>query len=134
MYKPLIFKLNQGDSSVLDNAPTKDDLILSSTINMPLYSLGFHSFLHRTKNAMSITNNLQTKNKFYYIVNPFEHVVPNYEDSLKNLTKEYLNLKDESPDILSPSLPSRREKDHKGSRRTCAQRQRNQTKPSRFHD
>lgn len=101
MYQPLIFKLNQGDSSVLDNAPTKDDLILSSTINMPLYSLGFHSFLHRTKNAMSITNNLQTKNKFYYIVNPFEHVVPNYEDSLKNLTKEYLNLKDESPDILS---------------------------------
>ena len=43
---------------------------------------------------MSITNNLQTKNKFYYVVNPFEHVISNYEDSLKNLTKHYLkNIK-----------------------------------------
>ena len=43
----------------------KDNLILSSTVNMPLTSLGFHHFIHRTKNSMSITNNLQTKNKFF---------------------------------------------------------------------
>jgi cytochrome oxidase Cu insertion factor (SCO1/SenC/PrrC family) len=50
---------------------------------------------------MSITNNLQTKNKFYYVVNPFEHVISNYEDSLKNLTKHYLNIKEDTPEILS---------------------------------
>ncbi len=100
MYQPFIFELESGKSDVLDKSKS-DNLILSSTINMPLTSLGFHNFLHRTKNAMSITNNLQTKNKFYYVINPFEHVVANYEDSLKNLTKTYLGIKEEAPEILS---------------------------------
>jgi len=101
MYHPLIFKLESGKSDILDKGIKKENLILSSTINMPLISLGFHQYMHRTKNAMSITNNLQTKNKFYYVVNPFEHVISNYEDSLKNLTKHYLNIKEDTPEILS---------------------------------
>ncbi len=101
MYQPLIFKLESGKSDILDKGVKKDNLILSSTINLPLTSLGFHTFIHRTKNAMSITNNLQTKNKFYYVVNPFEHVISNYDDSLKNLTKHYLNIKEDTPEILS---------------------------------
>jgi hypothetical protein len=93
MYQPIIFKLESSKSDIVDKGVKKENLILSSTINMPI-SLGFHQFMHRTKNAMSITNNLQTKNKFYYVVNPFEHVISNYEDSLKNLTKHYLkNIK-----------------------------------------
>lgn len=101
MYQPFVFKLESGKSTILDKGPNKDNLILSSTINLPMCSLGFHSFMHRTKNAMSITNNLQTKNKFYYVVNPFEHVISNYDDSIKNLTKLYLSIKDDNPDILS---------------------------------
>jgi 23S rRNA U2552 (ribose-2'-O)-methylase RlmE/FtsJ len=101
MYQPLIFKLESGKSDILDKEIKTENLILSSTINMPLTSLGFHTFIHRTKNAMSITNNLQTKNKFYYVVNPFEHVISNYDDSLKNLTKHYLNIKEDTPEILS---------------------------------
>ena len=101
MYQPFIFKLESGKSDILDKPVSKDNLILSSTINFPLFSLGFHSFLHRTKNAMSITNNLPTKNKFYYIVSPFEHVIANYEDSLKKLTNQYLNMKEDTPEILS---------------------------------
>lgn len=102
MYNPFIFKLEPGKSDVLDKT-SKDNLILSSTINLPLVSLGFHHYIHRTKNAMSITNSFQSKNKLYYIVNPFEHTIPNYEDSLQNMTKIYLNMKDdkESPSILS---------------------------------
>jgi 23S rRNA U2552 (ribose-2'-O)-methylase RlmE/FtsJ len=101
MYNPFIFKLDQGKSDILDNAPSKENIILSSTINLPLSSLGFQHFLHRTKNAMAITNSFQSKGKLYYVVNPFEHTISNYEDSLKNLTKYYLNIKEETPDILS---------------------------------
>lgn len=101
MYQPFVFKLETGKSDVLDKGPNKDNLILSSTINLPLCSLGFHTFIHRTKNAMSITKNLQTKNQFYYVVNPFEHIIFNYEDSLKNLTNLYLGIKEDNPDILS---------------------------------
>lgn len=104
MYQPYVFNLESGKSDVLDKGPNKDNLILSSTINLPLISLGFHTFIHRTKNAMSITKNLQTKNKFYYVVNPFEHIILNYEDSLDNLTKLYLGIKEDSPDILSKSF------------------------------
>lgn len=106
MHHPFIYKLETGKSDILDKKPDHENLLLSPTISQPLISLGFQTFLHRTKNAMSITNKLDTKNKFYYVVNPFEHVISNYEDSLNNLTKTYLNIKDthikdEAPDILS---------------------------------
>jgi len=100
MYNPFIFKLDSGNSDILDRTDTKN-IILSSTINIPLISLGFQNYFHRTKSGMSITNNLQTKNKFYFVVNPFEEEIANYEDSLNNLTKYYLNIKDDAPDILS---------------------------------
>jgi len=103
MYNQFIFKLDTGNSDFL-NKIEDDDLIASSTINLPLSSLGFHTYLHRTKSAMSITNNLQTKNKFYFVVNPFEDEVANYEDTLNNLTKYYLNIKDNKPEILSRSF------------------------------
>ena len=92
MYNPFIFKLESGNSDILELS-SDNDLITSSTINLPLSSLGFHTFLHRTKSALSITSNLQTKNNFYYVVNPFEEEVASYEDSLNNLTKHYLNIK-----------------------------------------
>jgi 23S rRNA U2552 (ribose-2'-O)-methylase RlmE/FtsJ len=101
MYSPFIFKLEQGKNEILEKPSSKEDFILSSTINLPQTRLGFQHFLHRTKNAMSITNSFQSKGKLYYVVNPFEHTISNYEDSLKNLTKYYLNIKEESPDILS---------------------------------
>ena len=107
MYNPFVFKLDTSKSQQISenldkpSKDNKDNLILSSTINLPLTSLGFHHFLHRTKNAMSITNSFQSKNKLYYIVNPFEHTIPNYEDDLQNLTKLYLNSKDDNPNILS---------------------------------
>ena len=103
MYQLFIFELEPGNSDILKKT-TPNDLILSSTINIPLISLGFHNFLHRTKSAMSITNKLQTKNEFYYIINPFEHIIPNYEDSLNNLTNHYLGIKDANPAILSRSF------------------------------
>ena len=57
MYQPIIFKLESSKSDILDKGVKKENLILSSMINMPLISLGFHQFMHRTKNAMSIVNN-----------------------------------------------------------------------------
>ena len=93
MNNPLIFKINSGDSDIITKS--KDSLITSSTINVQESSLGYHNFIHRTKNYMSITKNLEIKNQFYYIVNPYELEIPNYEDSIKNITLKYLNIKDD---------------------------------------
>ena len=96
MHQPFIFKLESGKSDVLDNKPQKEDVLLSSTINLPLNSLGFQTFLHRTKKALDITKNMQSKNEIYYVVNPFELMIPNYEDTLSNLTKHYLSIKSDN--------------------------------------
>jgi len=91
-YKPFIYKLPNIDiKDILDN----NDVISSSHICMPLFSLGFHSFIHKTKSAMSITSKLETKNKFYYVINPFEHSINDYEMDIKTISNTFLNLKKE---------------------------------------
>lgn len=101
-YKPFIFKLPLGSSSILKkNEDDKKNILLSQVVSYPLFSLGFHSFLHRTKNAMEITQNLETKNKFYYVVNPFEHRINDYKEDLSNYTKKYFSMAKDDPNILS---------------------------------
>jgi len=96
-------QLSTKDVSLLEKEDN-NNLITSSTINLPLISLGFHSFIHRTKSAMIITDKLQTKNKFYMVVNPFEPDIQNYEDSLKTLIKAYINSKEDKEEFNSPEF------------------------------
>jgi len=100
-FKPFIFQLKVGSNYELKKDNTKNNVILSDVVNYPLFSLGFHSFLHRTKNSMEITKNLETKNKFYYVVNPFEHNINDYKDDLTNITKKFFKMQKDDPNILS---------------------------------
>jgi len=97
MYKPIIFRIPNTDNSFLNKDST--NIKISTSINQPLLSLGFHSFLHRTKNGMSITKTLETKNKFYYIVNPFEHEINDFKDDINNKVDTY--FKDNKVKIIS---------------------------------
>ncbi len=94
-YTPFIFKLKQDDQVV--EAFKNNNITITTNILQPFFSLGFHSFIHRTKNAMSITNKLETKNKFYYIVNPFEQSINDYPDDIEHYADTFLN----KPHILS---------------------------------
>ncbi len=98
MFSPVIFKL---DTVNIDNLDNFGDLILSDTPNLGKSSLGYHYYYHLTKSYLNITNNLESNNNFYYIVNPFEYNILNYEDSVKNTIKQYLNLKSDIPEINS---------------------------------
>ena len=97
MYKPFVFKIPNGNSDFLNKDNEK--IIFSNNINQPLFSLGFHSFLHRTKSAMDITNKLESKN-FYYVVNPFEHKISDAKEDITNEYLKYFNVNDE-PKTLS---------------------------------
>jgi len=101
MHSLFVYELDIGNSDILEKSSKINNLITSSTINIPLISLGFQHFLHHTKDAMAITEKLETKNKFYNVMNPFEHVISNYEESLINITKQYFNNKDKAPEIMS---------------------------------
>ena len=93
-YKPFIFKLPTIDVS---DAYKDNSVITTTNINQPLISLGFHSFIHRTRDAMSITKKLETKNKFYYVVNPFEDTINDYKESISQVADDYMN----KPNIVS---------------------------------
>jgi hypothetical protein len=97
MFQPLVFKLDNGDSSILDKP--NDNIILSPTINDPLISLGFHNYIHRTRKIMDIEKNTEINKKTFYAPNPFEVDISNYEDSIKNLTKLYLGNKYDTHDF-----------------------------------
>jgi 23S rRNA U2552 (ribose-2'-O)-methylase RlmE/FtsJ len=105
-FNPFIFKIPTGNSSVLKDKFDKSDnnVIISNVVNYPLISLGYHSFLHRTRSAMDITKKLETKNDFYYVVNPFEHKINDYEKDLDESTKEFFKMKEDDPKILSRSF------------------------------
>lgn len=93
MYNPFIFELDTV-SNINIKGESKEDVILSSTISYPLFSLGFNHFLHPVKSDFNlIKKKLETKNQFYYIVNPFELTITNYEDTILNQTKIYLKSK-----------------------------------------
>jgi len=100
MYKPYIFKLDDVNTlNELDN----DNIILSSTVNQPLFSLGFHYYLDRTRNDLTTYNKLiKSENNFYYIINPFETTIPNYDDNLTALTHIYFNMNKNT--IINPSF------------------------------
>lgn len=101
-YKPFILKINSTNGSVFKKIEqSKKDVIFSKIVSYPLASLGFHCFLHRTKNAMDITNNLETTNKFYYVVNPFEHKINDYKEDLNSEAKKFFDIEKEEPNILS---------------------------------
>ena len=100
MYNPFVFKLKSENSDILNNN-INNNVILSSTMNLPLCNLGFHHFLYRTKSAMNITKKLQTDDECYYVVNPFEYKISNYDDSLDKLTNHYFNIKEEPMEIKS---------------------------------
>ena len=74
-YKPFIYKLSHANVSELfsskefskEFSKETTSVVSSSHIYMPLFSLGYHSFIHRTKSLMSITNKLETKNEFHLL-------------------------------------------------------------------
>jgi 23S rRNA U2552 (ribose-2'-O)-methylase RlmE/FtsJ len=69
MYKPFVIEIPSNNNDI---KKYKSDIIISSTIARPLFTLGFHHFQHRTKSAMNITKDLETKKNFYNIVNTFD--------------------------------------------------------------
>ena len=85
-YKPFIMKLENSDNNF------KDTISFSNNKNISLISSSYHYFYRRTLESLSITNNFDKANELYYVVNPFEINILNYEDSLTKLTKTYLNI------------------------------------------
>ena len=80
MVSPKIFYLNNYKF-----APNIDDSIIFAPFQTKLlFTLGYHYFIDRTRENISIAEKLESKNEIYYIVNPFEPKIIKFQ-------KEYFN-------------------------------------------
>jgi 23S rRNA U2552 (ribose-2'-O)-methylase RlmE/FtsJ len=100
MNQPFVIKLPKVENKSIEFNEKNELSLYSSVINYPLFKLGFHSYIHRTRSAMEITKNLQTKTNFYYVVNPYESEISNYEDDIEKSSKLYFKSKEISNDFL----------------------------------
>jgi hypothetical protein len=97
-YNMQVYKLPKNNN--LDIFTKSNNLVINAPFeNHPLFTLGYHYFIGRTRDAMNIVDKLDTKSEFYYVVNPFEPVITNYDDNINNLSKIYLKQEIESRDF-----------------------------------
>lgn len=94
MHNLQVFKLQNNNSLDFIINHNKANLVLvSPNINHPLFSLGFHHFIDRTRGEFfKLIETEVFKNEFYYIVNPFEYL----EDDLANFTKLFFKKYDDN--------------------------------------
>lgn len=97
MFNPqfIIYKLSDDKPILLKYLDHEDNIIFSPYMNLPMISLGYHAYVKNAKNSLFTTiNKLQRQNNdLYYIVNPFEYNISNYDESLKISSNIYFNNK-----------------------------------------
>ena len=94
-YNLQIYKLSNNDYTHMF-INTSHLVLTSPNENHSLFSLGYHHFIDRTRSALVITDNIETKNSIYYVVNTFEPNISNYEDNINNMAKIYFKNSVES--------------------------------------
>jgi hypothetical protein len=74
----------------------------SQNLDYPLFSLGFHHYIHSNKNKMEILNEFEGKKKVYLVMNRFERYVDNYPDDIGHYSQRFFNIGEKGkPNILS---------------------------------
>ena len=99
-YKPIVVSL----PNVMDK---KDNIInleiepkYSINIDYPRFDLGFHHYIHASKDKMEILNDFEGKKKVYLVTNEFERYVDDYENTIDQACFNYFQLQNK-PKILS---------------------------------
>jgi len=91
-YEPYIYKLSTNSLDSIKETK-EDNIILSTTINQSLMSLGYHYYQHKLITELgTFTKAIKSENPFYYVVNPFEVNISNYDEGINKLTQIYLNM------------------------------------------
>lgn len=88
-----IYKLSKSNNNLdkIKDHKNTELLLTSDFPNYSLFSLGYHHYIDRTRETMFTTQKKpEFKNEFYYVVNPYEQDIKNYNESLKIITLKYL--------------------------------------------
>lgn len=85
-YKPLYVKLSNDTSNILDSDANCE---ISSSLCMPRCDYGFHHWVHQNKNKASVLDKFEGKKKVYHIMNEFEIIVDDHDESIYNSSVKY---------------------------------------------
>jgi 23S rRNA U2552 (ribose-2'-O)-methylase RlmE/FtsJ len=97
-YIPLVVDVSTKEDKDFYNLDPS--IKLSTNIDYPIFTNGFHHYIHASKNKMEIIKQFEDKKKVYLIMNKFERYVDNYDEDINNTTNKFFDLK-KSPEILS---------------------------------
>lgn len=82
-YNPLIFDLNSIEKT--DILGSIYDVRFSNSICFPEFKLGFHHFIHKTKDKMEVTEEFSNRKKIYLVTSLFEKTIDFKEKTDKGI-------------------------------------------------
>lgn len=102
-YIPFIISIPSGsaDPNIFDLDP---NIKFSTNLDYPLFSLGFHHYIHSNKNKMEILKEFEGKKKVYLVINKFERYIDNYPDDIGHFSEKFFKIGsygNGKPNILS---------------------------------
>ena len=96
-YMPLTINLQLKTKSILEESYS---ILLNTNIDYPKFSSGFIHYYHSLQKDMGVIKQFENKKKVYDVINEFEPTIDNYENTIQNLCKKELNLKDKSEQLI----------------------------------
>ncbi len=91
MIKPIIFQLPSSKVELVNQS--KISFSKSDIMSQPLFKYGFHYYINQSKDKLSLLNNDNLKDKtFYNVIENFDCVIPNTEDSIEKISKKTIGI------------------------------------------
>jgi len=95
---PIVIKLPEIKDNIFDH---DEEPVFSTNIDYPKFSLGFHHYIHQSKDKMKeILNDFKSKKKVYLVMNKYEPIIDDYDKAIGNVADTYFSLKSK-PKILN---------------------------------
>lgn len=98
-YQPLVLELPELVKE--DIFSFDEDPRFSINIDYPRFAYGFQHYIHANKNKMEILHQFENKKKVYRVMNQFESQIDNYNQSISDVSRNYFNIANGKPEILS---------------------------------
>lgn len=88
---PLCVKIEKDNNNIL-NYDGDGDYEISSSICLPKFDYGFQHWMHQNKNKDTVIDNFEGKKKVYHVLNEFEIVIDNHNESIYDESVKYFNF------------------------------------------
>jgi hypothetical protein len=88
-YNQMIYEIT-SDNKIFNHSPNPS---FSKNIDCPKFTLGFQHFFHQSKLKLDILKQFENKKKIYLVMNEFETIIDDYENSISNVSNKYFDIK-----------------------------------------